>query len=259
MKIDDDKSRAPAVDSAIKILELLSNSPHPLTLSEICSELNIPNSTGHRILNELQSKNMVDYDATRVKAYCLGSQIFIMTSAVYNKQRLIPYFQPIAKSLKHSVNLPVILTIPIGRNVVVIAKIEPESGTYPEMFIGKTMPMHASAAGKAMLSMKANRYIDNYLKHAALEACTAATITDIETLKQDINHYKQLGYAISEHEYSMNLSAIAVPILNLNNESIAAISIYHSDHDHILARQQELSQYLIDAAKLLETRLNPSA
>ncbi|SET23311.1 IclR family transcriptional regulator [Thorsellia anophelis] len=251
MKIDDDRSRAPAVDSAIKILELLSNSNHPLTLSEICSELKIPNSTGHRIMNELHSKNMVDYDATRVKAYCLGSQIFIMTSAVYNKQRLIPYFQPIGEQLSKETDLPVILTIPIGSNVVVIAKIDTNYSNLPLMHIGKTIPMHASAAGKAFLSMQSQRYIDNYFKQTILEACTNSTITHIQELKQSLITSAELGYAFAENEFLGNLYAVAAPVVNIKNEAIAAISIYqHESHNQIF-HLHNLANTVIDAASQL--------
>lgn len=256
MKIEDDKSRAPAVDSAIKILDLLSNSDYPLTLTEICQYLDIPNSTGHRIISELQAKKMVDLDSTRARAYCLGSQIFKMTSAVYNKQRLIPYFHPIGEILKNEVNLPVILSIPIGRNVVVIAKLEPGLMNTPDMYIGKTMPIHASAAGKAILSMKPQRHLDNYFKHAELDALTATTITDFTTLKEEIMRCRRLGYASAEDEFSENLSAISAPVLNLNNEAIAAISIYNDDYEYLKKHIRDFSRYLIQSTRQLTSRIH---
>ena len=255
MALNEDKSRAPAVESAIRILELISLADYPLTLTEICQQLDIPNSTGHRIIAELQNKEMVDLDTTRQKAYNLGSKIFKMASAVYNKQRLIPYFHPLAEILKNEVNQAVLLTIPLGRNVIVIAKIEPSLSNNPEIYVGKTMPMHACAAGKAILSMRPARQLENYLSSTLLKSLTNNTITDVAQLREDIIRCRRLGYAIAIQELSDGLTAISAPILNLNNESIAAISIYSPDHHELQARMRDHSRHLIQAARQLSSRI----
>lgn len=251
----EDKSRAPAVESAVRILELLSTAEYPLTLTEISQQLSLPASSTHRIIAELQRKEMVDLDSTRQKSYNLGSCLFRMVSMVYSKQRLIPYFHPIAEILKSEVNLSVVLSIPIGSNAIVTAKVEPGMTNNPDIYVGKTMPLHTSAAGKAMLSMRSAKQLEHYLQHIVAGAMTESTITDIDQLNSEITRCQRLGYAITEQELSNQQSAIAAPILNLKNESIAAISIYTPDHQHLQSHIREYLRHLIQAARQLSSRL----
>jgi len=138
-----EKTKAPAVDHSVMILDLLAAASYPLTLSEICESTGISPATGHRVINSLLHHQLVAHDPGRKKSYCIGSRIFQISSTIYNKQSLIPVFYPIAEILKNEIHRSIFLCIPIGDQVVVISKVDASgSGSY-NLYIGKTMAQHA--------------------------------------------------------------------------------------------------------------------
>ncbi|MCJ8300962.1 MAG: helix-turn-helix domain-containing protein, partial [Pseudomonadales bacterium] len=158
------KSKAPAVDSSILMLDLLASTTYPLTLSEICSQTAIPLASGHRIISVLLEQQMVALDPSRKKSYCIGSKVFQIAATVYNRQSIIPFFYPIAEILKNELHKSVFLCVPVGNKVVVISKVESSINQAINLFIGQTLAMHNSASGLAILSMYSQQTQQSYLQ-----------------------------------------------------------------------------------------------
>ncbi|UGA40557.1 helix-turn-helix domain-containing protein [Chromobacterium haemolyticum] len=73
------------MDHSIAILQLLVNASYPLTQSEISEQTGIPPASCYRILGSLLETQMVSLDPGRKRAYCIGSKIFQMASAIYSR------------------------------------------------------------------------------------------------------------------------------------------------------------------------------
>ncbi|WP_315982097.1 helix-turn-helix domain-containing protein [Aliamphritea spongicola] len=58
-------SKAPAIDHSVQILDLLTASAYPLTLSEICEATGISPASGHRIINAMLSHQLIARDPAR--------------------------------------------------------------------------------------------------------------------------------------------------------------------------------------------------
>ncbi|MDF0605791.1 IclR family transcriptional regulator [Neisseriaceae bacterium TC5R-5] len=227
------KPTAPAVDSSINILQLLVNSHLPLTQAEISQQTGVPAASCYRILNSLLQVQLVVSDATRKKSYSIGPKIFQMASTIYNRQSIIPYFHPIAEILKNEVHKTVLLSIPVGDSVVVVAKTEsPLTGGF-HLYVGQTLPMQQAAAGKAILSRR--------------EAGTE--------LSAQLERARRLGYAVTHGEIDSTVSCIAAPILNLMNEPIAAISLCVASSPLHEGAIRSYSGPLIQAARQLAARI----
>lgn len=216
------KSKAPAVDMSVQIMDVVATSPYPLTLSEICNEIGIPAASGHRVINALLAHEMIAHDANRKKAYCIGSKIFQIASTIYNKQSIIPFFYPVAEILKNEIHKSIYLYSAVGNNVVSVAKVDFTSGGVPSYHIGQTLPMHASAAGIAMLSMANSTQQQNYLE--SFKRIETQSLQIERTIQEALTRAKRLGYAVTQKENDKPLCCIAAPVLNLRNEPIAAIS-----------------------------------
>ncbi|OUR70225.1 transcriptional regulator, partial [Marinomonas sp. 42_23_T18] len=141
-----EKSKAPAVDSSVLIMDLLASANYPMTLSEICDHTGIPSASGHRIINTLLEHQMVAHDPSRKKSYCIGSKIFQIASTIYNKQSIIPFFYPIAEILKNEIHKTIFLSVPVGNTSVVVSKLEVSLNNAFNIYIGQTMPLYQSAS-----------------------------------------------------------------------------------------------------------------
>ncbi|MFT5722086.1 MAG: DNA-binding IclR family transcriptional regulator [Motiliproteus sp.] len=248
-----EKSKAPAVDSTVLILDLLAASAYPLTLSEICAQTAIPAASGHRIINALLAHQMVAPDPSRKKAYCIGSKIFQIASTIYDKQRIIPFFYPIAEILKNEIHKLIFLSVPVGGKVVVVSRVESSISNAFNLHIGKTMSLLSSASGKAILSMYSNDVQRSYI--AAEEQADASIRDSLGQLKDDLDRAKRLGYAVTHGEMGTQVSCIAAPILNLRNEPVAAISAAINGEFLNPQDARTYSKFLVQAARQLSARI----
>lgn len=241
------KSKAPAVDHTVMILDLLAASSYPLTLSEICEATGIASASGHRIINTLVDHHMVALDPSRKKSYCIGSKIFQIASTIYNKQSIIAFFYPIAEILKNEIHKSIFLCVPVGNKVVVVSKVESSLSSMFNIYTGQTMPMHISAAGKAILSMRPEEFQQSYLQ--AEQAANRAEI------HEGLSRAERLGYAVTNGEVDSQVSCIAAPVLNLRNEPVAAICAGISGAMLNPQDARDYSKKLIQAARQLSARI----
>ncbi|UTW11866.1 IclR family transcriptional regulator [Marinobacterium rhizophilum] len=248
-----EKSKAPAVDSSVLILDLLASSAYPLALSEICEQTGIAAASGHRIINALLDHQLVALDPSRKKSYCIGSRIFQIASTIYNKQSIIPFFYPIAEILKNEIHKSIFLCVPVGNKVVVVSKVESSLSNAFNIHIGQTMPLHQAAAGKAILSMRSDDFQRSYFKGE--ERTNPAIAQGLEQVGDDLSRAKRLGYAVTHGEIDSQVSCIAAPILNLRNEPVAAISA--AINGELLNAQdaRTYSKNLVQAARQLSSRI----
>ena len=248
-----EKSKAPAVDNTVMILDLLAASIYPLTLSEICEETGISNATGHRIINAMLDYQMVAMDRSRKKSYCIGSKIFQIASTIYNKQSIIPFFYPVAEILKNQIHKSIFLCVPVGNKVVVVSKVESSLCSAFNIYIGQTMPLHLSASGKAILSMRPIEYQHSYFQ-GELKS-NALLEEEMELVREDLARAKRLGYSVSHGEIDSQVSCISAPILNLRNEPVAAITAGISGEILTPQDARDYSKNLIQAARQLSARI----
>jgi IclR family KDG regulon transcriptional repressor len=242
-----ERPTTPAVDSAIAILQLLVNASYPLTQAEISSQTGIPAASCYRILGSLLQAQLIVMDPGRKKAYGIGSKIFQMASTIYGRQSIIPYFHPIAEILKNEVHKTVLLSIPVGNTVVVVARLEATLSNHFHSYIGQTLPLHRAAAGKAILSLRSKEYLQHYLEGEQLAATPE--------LDSQLERARRLGYAVTHGEIEKGVSCLAAPVVNLSHEPIAAISICVGSEELSEQASRSYSSPLIQAARQLAARI----
>lgn len=250
---DKEKSKAPAIDSSVLIMDLLASSSYPLTLSEICEHTGIPSASGHRIINTLLEHQMVAYDPSRKKSYCIGSKIFQIASTIYNKQSIIPFFYPIAEILKNEIHKTIFLSVPVGNTIVVVSKLDATINNTFNIYIGQTMPLYLSASGKAILCMRNEEFQQTYLIHE--RKVNPQIKQNWANIQTELQRAKRLGYAITHGEIEQGVSCISAPILNLRNEPVAAISASISGEYLDPQEARDNAKKLIQAARQLSSRI----
>jgi len=112
-----------------------------------------------------------------------------------------------------------------------------ESSRAVRMFtqIGGRVAAHATGAGKAMLAFQPEAVRADLLAAAPYKSLTSHTITSAAAMRQELDRVQARGYAIENGEYEADVGCVAVPILDDNGHTIAAISVSAP-----LARLQQL-------------------
>ena len=85
--------------------------------------------------------------------------------------------------------------------------------------------MHASGIGKALMAEMDKAELEQILSAAPLQRFTDFTITDPETLIEDLERTRKRGFAIDDQEKNYGMRCIAVPLHNWTGGAVAGISI----------------------------------
>lgn len=135
-------------------------------------------------------------------------------------------------------------------------------GVFTKLRIGSRMPINQTAGGKAILSQLSEPDIRRIIETYGLPAATENTITDAETLFEEIETVRERGYAFNEEETIDGLVGVSVPIElqgDRGERILGACTV--SGPRHRLAGtklQEELPQHLLSTVNELELNITYS-
>jgi DNA-binding IclR family transcriptional regulator len=210
-------------ERTIDVLEYLAATDDEPTLTAMARTLDVPKSSLHKLLATLENRGWVETDVATHTRYRLGLRALLVGTRYLEGDRVVQSLEPVLMALSEKYQEATHLGRLDGADVVYLSKKE---STHPfRMYsaVGRRLPAHATAMGKAMLSLKPWAEVDALLPEP-LPALTPSTITDRDTLRLELETIAARGYAIDDEESAELLRAVAVP-LRFDAESANAISI----------------------------------
>ncbi|MEA5409776.1 IclR family transcriptional regulator [Haloarculaceae archaeon H-GB2-1] len=122
--------------------------------------------------------------------------------------------------------------------------------------IGKRIPLHATASGKAMLAAMPSEKVSRIIEQTRFAEITDETVTDAEELRQELNEIRERGYAFNREENLDGLHAVGVPVRNPDGGVIGGLSVSGPSHrftgEHF---EDELPTLLLGTANELELNI----
>jgi DNA-binding IclR family transcriptional regulator len=258
MNIHSKNATPSGVKSAVRILdmfELLVHHPNGLSLSEICTELDLPKSSGHALLMTLVNRGYLR-EGRRERTYRLGPALFEIGSAYISSTDLVADGQAIVSEVSHACDETVHLAVLDGSDVLYVVKEEGTSTIRMVSAVGKRFPAHGTGVGKVLLAelddaVLAERFPDDI----PLPALTPKTITDPRAFRAELATIRARGYALDSEESTPGLSCVAAPIYGAGGAAVAAMSISVPNVRFSQARRTELLDLLLAHTKRLSTIL----
>lgn len=198
-----------SVKKAFRILDLLSQSPEHLTLSEIARTMAINKATAFRYLKTMEELKLIE---KRNNYYQLGMGLFKLGSKVPLAILMTEKIHPVLKQLCGELNETVNLAYFHNNEVLYLDKIESNRSLQIQTAIGNTAPLHCTALGKVILSIFPQSKIVSIVDQIQLVKKTPATITSKKELIRQIEEIRQHQYGIDDEELEEGLKCIAVPL-----------------------------------------------
>ncbi len=226
LNIKDSLTRASVsttVAKAISILDILATKADVgVSLSELCSLIDIPKSSTHRYLVTLQELGLAERKSN--DRYYLGTKVIELAGAYLLKSDLRSDSQAALDELAEMTGETVHLAVPSGTQVVYIAKVESKHALSMFSHIGARFPMHCTALGKAILAFSDANDLHSVLTKP-LQSRTPNTITSIEALENELTLIRSRGFAIDNEENEIGIRCVGAPIFDYTTKPIGAISI----------------------------------
>jgi len=243
----------------LDIFELLVRHPDGLSLSEICTGLGLPKSSGHALLITLVQRGYLR-EGRRERTYRLGPALFEIGSAYISSTDLIGEGQAVVSEAARACDETVHLAVLDGAEVLYVVKEEGTRTIRMVSAVGKRFPAHGTGVGKMLLSaLDDSALAERFPDGRPLAPLTSRTITDPQTLRAEVAATRARGYALDNEESTPGLSCVAAPVYGAAGAMVAAMSISVPSVRFSPARRDELLVLVQAHARRLSTILGFSA
>ena len=238
-----------AIDRAARLLTCVLEGDGRLTVGALSDAVNLPKSTTSRLVGALERHGLVARDPDGG-----GLQPGPVLDAYARRARLDPSLPELAQDLLDSVasvtGETTTLSIPTARGIEQIAQAEGAYILGSTNWMGRTVPYHASAVGKAMLAFGAMA-----LPTGQLEQLTPKTLTIRADLVRDLEETRARGYGLSIEEIEPGLIAIGAPVRGPDRRVIAGVAIAGPSMRITPDRYASIGDLLVRTAAELEARI----
>lgn len=248
----------PPVEKVHSILELLrQNFRRGLTNREISERLEIPPSTCYRILASLRKYDYV-YQRRPDLRYVLGFAHLRFAESVLEGIDAAAVCRPFLEDLHSQTDETTFFALLNGRNCVTM-----ETCGHINIRVavgrGEVMPLHASAAGKAVLAFLSAKERSEILETLELIPYTPATITSRRELEKNLETIRGSGIAYNVQEFHVGINALAAPIFGRQNRVVGAIAAVGVSLDLDREQMEEYAELFFEASANISYKLGGKA
>lgn len=206
----------------LAVLELLSRSERPLSLTQIATELGMVKSNVHRLMQALTELRYVLRDEAS-GAYSASIKLWELGSAVLAKLDLRRHAQRQMDVLLEQTGESVHLSVLDRDEAVYVHKLESPNPVRAYTQIGGRAPAYCVATGKAQLAYSGESVLRDLSTRLAPH--TPNTITDPAQFLKEMKKIREQGHAVNRGEWRESVWGIAAPIMDARGAVIAAIGI----------------------------------
>jgi DNA-binding IclR family transcriptional regulator len=197
-----------SADRTLDVLEALAAAPDRPTLGELARRLGIPKSSLHGVLHTLLARGWVRADDTR---FSLGLRALQVGASYVDSDTAVALLAPVLDNLAERFGE----TVHLGRldraDIVYLAKRESVHPLRLFSAIGRRLPAHTTALGKALLAQHDDEDIRRLLPDP-LPRLTPHTLTHLDALLADLATIRGTGLAVDRQENSEGIVCFAVAV-----------------------------------------------
>ncbi len=241
-----------SVDRALAVLDLLAQRGEA-GVTELAAELAVHKSTAFRLVSALERRQLVEQVGDRGK-YRLGLGILRLAAATTGRLEVTRESREIcerlATELGETVNVAI---LDDGAAVNLMQEFGPAS-VGSRNWIGRRTPLHATSSGKILLA-HAPLELRQAVLAGPLEWLTEHTVIDPDELERQLEVAIRVGWASTDQELEIGLTALAAPIQDGAGRVVAAISVSGPSYRLTPESFAEVAPALVQGAAEISGRL----
>jgi IclR family transcriptional regulator, KDG regulon repressor len=238
----------------LDILDYLTEADHPLGLTEIARMIDLDKSTVYRLLSTLAVRGFVLQDPD-TKHYRPGMKILALSRKIINDIELRSVAKPLLKRLQQITGESVELAILADGHVIYIDGEESTATLNVNSEIGKEIPIHSTALGKALIAHLSPEEVAVLFEQKLLTRYTPRTITSLRELVLHLEGVLERGYATDDEEFNPGVHCLAAPIKDHRGKVVAAVGISGPAIRVTLDRMPELGSKVLEIAQQISHQI----
>ncbi len=238
------------LEKSYRILAALSESKEPKGITELSRQLSLVKSNVHRLVTSLVELGLVQ-QAPQNEKYFLTLKLWQLGRTALNqldvRKTAFPYMHELVNRFGEDVYLSVI----IDTYVVYVDHVPCDHVVRASL--GGGHEAYCSSTGKAILAWSPDALLQRIMSGAT--AFTETTITDIETMREELNKSRERGFALNFGEWSRSVHGVAAPVFDYSGLPVAALGISGPANRLPLARLEELGKHLDALGRKISSEL----
>ncbi len=208
----------------IALLEALGEAGEPLGPAKLAASVDLDKATVSRLLATFEHAGYVDREPAGGR-YRLTNRVLRLSRSLLEHSDLLRIARPHLTRLRDDCGESVHLGQFDGDHVVYVDKLEAERSIRLVSTVARSMPIHTTSLGKAMLAAMDREAARAVVGHLDLAPRTPASITDPAVLLRELDGIAARGFATDEEENEQNVCCIGAPVFDRTGRVVAAVSL----------------------------------
>jgi DNA-binding IclR family transcriptional regulator len=209
---------------AFAILEEVARQREGIGLAELSKRVGLHNSTTFHLAKTMVSLGYIRQDKDS-KRYRVGRPLFALAASSLDEIEMVSLATPILEDLARETGESSHFAVRMGDAVVVIARTSGPGAFQLADRVGVVRPAHCTALGKVILAALRPEQLERLLDRLDLKPSTERSITEIATLKREIDEVRRAGMAFDDGEFNAEVRCVAVPVVDFTGQTIGALGI----------------------------------
>ncbi len=212
------------VERVLGLLETVSMPPQGKSLTEISQRLELPMPTAYRLLSALIDQHYVRRDDDS-GWYFPGHALMRLASLPMGAADIVELAQPHLRELLVEFGETVFVAQMVDRRAICVASESSPRTLHVQVKTGRDLPLHASAAARALLAFRSDKEAAEVLADHEYEPFTPSTPRDARAVLEHLLEIRGRGYDICEDELDANVWAVAAPIVQSDGRALASLTV----------------------------------
>jgi len=218
------KEKGSSITRVLEIIEIVSKADRPISPADLAYHLNIPKPSIHRLLVQLQEENFLQLNMRGLVVP--GHRMQSIALGVLYNNRFKAVRQAILAQLTETIGETCGISIPNGVDMIYYDRVQNSNPIQVHLPIGSHTPTYATASGKLYLSSLSNTQCKKIIQKLPLQRYARNTITQVDTLHEEIQSIKRSGIATDNEEFIDGMVAIATPIQSVQGKLFACLFVH---------------------------------
>ena len=212
----------PSVTSRVlALLDAFDEHRPRLTLTELAHAADLPVSTAHRLLAELQAWDAVERDADGY--YVVGRRLWKLGTLAPVARELREASLPAMQDLYEATHENVQIAVREGTSALYVERIHGTNSVPVLSRPGVPLPLHATGVGKVLLAYAPRDVVEECVEN--LKPITRYTIVERGRMLRELAAVRRFGYARTMEEMGYGTCSLAVPVLGPGEVVVAALAL----------------------------------
>jgi DNA-binding IclR family transcriptional regulator len=237
-----------SVENALEIIHMLKEQKQA-TGKEIANQIGLSKGTIHTYLVTLQQEGYIEKTVDR--KYRLGFEFIDLGLSLRENRHIYKYGKSEVDKLAQETGSVVGLSI---KSQGVVRKIYTRRNPFTSIGSspGRVLPIHASAAGKMVLANSTDERVDEIIDKTGLPQLTPHTITDRETLFEELATIREQGYADNVEEQVLGVRSLVIDVQRPDGTLAGTVAITGTASRFESEDREKLIGKLREAANKIE-------